>query len=105
MNAGQLPSSHSVLSIAEINSAAYRALDTVARALLLELRALDRPFEIPVITISVREAMLRLGVSQGPVERAFKSLLEHGWIHEARAGRGRRRLFMLQRPAIAPHGC
>ncbi|HHA2497724.1 TPA: hypothetical protein ACOEQV_000875 [Stenotrophomonas maltophilia] len=105
MNAGQLPSSHSVLSIAEINSAAYRALDTVARALLLELRALDRPFEIPVITISVREAMLRLGVSQGPVERAFKSLLEHRWIHEARAGQGRRRLFMLQRPAIAPHGC
>lgn len=105
MNAGQLPSSHSVLSIAEINSAAYRALDTVARALLLELRALDQPFAIPVITISVREAMLRLGVSQRLVERAFESLLDHGWIHEARAGQGRRRLFMLQRPAIVPHGC
>lgn len=88
----------------ELRHPAYAALEPVARALLVELRSLERPFSVPVVSISVREARSRLNVTQRPVERAFKALLLHGWIEEGNAGPGRRRVVLLKSPARASHG-
>jgi hypothetical protein len=93
----------------ELECLAYRALDPVARALLVELRALYRPSAGAEVFLSVREAMQRVGVTQRPVQNAFKSLLERGWIEEAKAGSfdqktgtGRARSFLLTN--IGPAG-
>jgi len=93
-----------VLSAQEIGSQSYGSLDPVARALLVELRSLERPFEIPVVSVSVREAMRRLNVTQRPVERAFQALQAQGWIDETKAGRGRRRVVLLKSPLRPSHG-
>lgn len=93
----------------ELECQAYRTLDPVARALLVELRALYRPSTGAEVFLSVREAMQRVGVTQRPVQNAFKSLLERGWIEEAKAGSfdqktgtGRARSFLLTN--IGPAG-
>jgi DNA-binding transcriptional MocR family regulator len=88
---------------------AYRTLEPVARVLLIELRALYRPSAGAEVFLSVREAMQRVGVTQRPVQSAFKALLERGWIEEAKAGSfdqktgtGRARSFLLTN--IGPAG-
>jgi len=93
----------------ELECQAYRTLDPVARALLIELRALYRPSAGAEVFLSVREAMQRIGVTQRPVQSAFKALLERGWIEEAKAGSfdqktgtGRARSFLLTN--IGPAG-
>ena len=93
----------------ELECQAYRTLDPVARALLVELRALYRPSTGAEVFLSVREAMQRVGVTQRPVQNAFKSLLERGWIEEAKGGSfdqktgtGRARSFLLTN--IGPAG-
>lgn len=93
----------------EMESPAYRTLDPVARVLLIELRALYRPAAGAEVFLSVREAMQRVGVTQRPVQNAFKALLERGWIEEAKAGSfdqktgtGRARSFLLTN--IGPAG-
>ncbi|MGH8037521.1 MAG: hypothetical protein ACREPD_07240 [Stenotrophomonas sp.] len=93
----------------ELECQAFRTLDPVARALLIELRALYRPSAGAEVFLSVREAMQRTGVTQRPVQSAFKALLERGWIEEAKAGSfdqktgtGRARSFLLTN--IGPAG-
>lgn len=86
----------------ELECPAYRTLDPVARALLIELRALYRPTSGNEVFLSVRQAMQRVGVTQRPVQSAFKALIERGWIEEAaggsfdqKTGTGRARSFLL----------
>ncbi|GEM_PF-1419895 len=86
----------------EIQHPGYAALDPVARALLIELRSLEQPFELPVVSISVREAMRLLSVTQRPVERAFQALEAHGWTEERHGWTGRRRVVLLKSPALSP---
>lgn len=93
----------------ELSCPAYRTLDPVARVLLVELRALYRPSSGAEVFLSVREAMSRTGVTQRPVQNAFKALLDRGWIEEASAGSfdqktgsGRARSFLLSN--IGPAG-
>lgn len=83
------------LSLEELNSDAYRNLNSYARQLLVELRALYRPADRDEVELSVRDAMRRLGASQRPVQEAFKALEEHGWIEAVEGGPGRRRAFLL----------
>ncbi|KAF1055047.1 MAG: hypothetical protein GAK34_00634 [Delftia tsuruhatensis] len=93
-----------VLFLDELEHPGYRALEPVSRALLTELRALDSPFAGRLVTLSIREARRRLNVTQRPVERAFKQLLEHGWIEEAKGAGGQRRYFLLKSPIAVAHG-
>lgn len=93
-----------IVTAQEIKHPSYAALEPVARALLTELRSLEQPFQIPVVSISVREAMRILGVGQRPVERAFRELEAHGWTEEKRVAGGRRRVVLLKSPSQASHG-
>lgn len=93
----------------ELGCPAYRTLDPVSRVLLIELRALYRPSAGAEVFLSVRQAMERIGVTQRPVQSAFKALLERGWIEEAsggsfdqKTGTGRARSFLLTN--IGPAG-
>lgn len=86
----------------EIEHPSYGVLEPVARALLIELRSLEQPFQIPVVSISVREAMQLLGVTQRPVERAFQALEAHGWTERRMGAAGRRRVVLLKSPAMHP---
>lgn len=93
----------------ELSCPAYRTLDPVARALLVELRSLYRPSSGAEVFLSVREAMNRTGVTQRPVQSAFKALLDRGWIEEAsigsfdqKTGSGRARSFLLMN--VGPAG-
>lgn len=92
------------LTQAELRHRASRSLDPVARALLIELRALEQPFQIPVVSISVRYVMKLVATSQRPVERAFQALEAHGWTEERKGVAGRRRVVLLKNPARAAHG-
>ena len=93
-----------VLFLDEIEHPGYRALEPVSRALLTELRALDSSFADRLVTMSIREARSRLNVTQKPVERAFKQLLQYGWIEEAKGVVGQRRYFLLKSPIRVAHG-
>lgn len=93
-----------VITLQELHHPAYVALGIVARALLTELRSLEQPFQIPVVSISVRDAMGRLNVSERPVQRAFDALERLGWIEESKSGPGRRRVVLLKSPAVDSHG-
>ncbi|MCC4618138.1 hypothetical protein LL972_19445 [Xanthomonas campestris pv. asclepiadis] len=74
------------LSACELSSPAYRALDPVARALLVELRALYRPGHTSEVVLSVRLARQRLcSIGQAKVQAAFKELRESRWIEYADA--------------------
>ncbi|MBB5735907.1 hypothetical protein FHT09_001647 [Xanthomonas arboricola] len=74
------------LSAWELSSPAHRALDPVARALLVELRALNRPGHASEVFLSVRQARQRLcGIGQAKVQAAFKALRENRWIEYADA--------------------
>ena len=64
----------------ELECPAWRTLDTDARALLIELRALYQPTQGNIVFLSVREGMERLGIGQRRVQAAFKALLDRGWI-------------------------
>lgn len=72
--------SHVRLYAHELNCPAYRTLDSDARALLVELRALYRPSTGNAVFLSVREAMKRIGVGQRRAQAAFAALIERGWI-------------------------
>ncbi len=102
-------SPHVRLYLWEMESLAFRTLDPVAVVLLMHLRALYRPSTGAEVFLSVREAMSRIGVTQRPVQNAFKALLQRGWIEEAKAGSfdqktgtGRARSFLLTN--IGPAG-
>lgn len=94
----------------ELDCPAYRALNSDARALLVELRALYRPSTGNEVFLSVREARRRLAnVGQAKVQAAFAALEECGWIEEVKAGSfdqktgtGRARSFLLTN--IGPDG-
>lgn len=85
----------------EMEHPAYRLLDPTARALLIELRALESLTGSALVSLSVRDARKRLNVTQRPVERAFKALEAHGWIKESNGGTGRRRVVLLKSPLPA----
>ncbi len=93
-----------VLFLDELEHPGYRALEPVSRALLTELRALDSPCMGRPVTLSIRTARTRLNVTQRPVERAFKQLLEHGWIEQVQPASGQRRYYQLKSPIRVPHG-
>lgn len=80
---------------------AYRLLDPTARALLIELRALESLSGSALVSLSVRDARKRLNVTQRPVERAFRALLLHGWIEETKTEPGQRRVVLLKSPVNA----
>lgn len=88
----------------ELGSPAYRSLEPVARALLIELRALRTCSFDRKVTLGIREARQRLCVAQRPIERGFKALVQHGWIEEIPSTRGQKRSFLLQSPIRATHG-
>lgn len=79
----------------EMEDPAYRALNVVERALLLELRALYRPAAGKVVSLGTREAMSKLGVSQKRVQQAFRALDARGWVKEVKAELGCARTFLL----------
>ncbi|HEL5571416.1 TPA: hypothetical protein UOK25_000135 [Stenotrophomonas maltophilia] len=102
-------SPHVRIYLWEMESLAFRTLEPVAVVLLMHLRALYRPSTGAEVFLSVREAMQRIGVTQRPIQNAFKALLERGWIEEAKAGSfdqktgtGRARSFLLTN--IGPAG-
>lgn len=73
--------SHVRLYQHELLCPAYRSLDPDARALLIELRALYRPFSGNLIFCSVREAAERMGVgSTRRASNALAELISRGWI-------------------------
>lgn len=79
MPRGRRGEAHVRLYRHELESPAYRSLDPVSRALLVELRALydggaNR------IYMSIREAMHRLGVGRKRAELALAELLDRGFI-------------------------
>lgn len=92
------------LTHAELESHAYRSMEIVARALLIELRAMEARKGGALVSLSVRDARERLNVTQRPVERAFKALEANGWIEAQAVGPGRRRYFLLKSPIKASHG-
>ncbi|QWN21105.1 helix-turn-helix domain-containing protein [Xanthomonas citri] len=88
---------------------AYQSMDAISRQLLTELRSLYRPSSGNEVFLSVREAMIRMGLSQRPVQNAFKALLERGWIEKVgeasfrqKAGERRAQTFLLTN--IGPSG-
>ncbi|WP_414546925.1 hypothetical protein [Stenotrophomonas forensis] len=85
----------------ELQSPNYRSMEIVARALLVELRALESLTGSARVSLSVREARTRLNVTQRPVERAFRALLLHGWIEETKTEAGQRRVVLLKSPVPA----
>lgn len=85
----------------ELHSTNYRSMEIVARALLVELRALEAVTGSALVSLSVRDARKRLNVTQRPVERAFKALLQHGWIEERQTEPGQRRIVLLKSPVHA----
>ena len=89
------------LTHAELDSHAYRSMEIVARALLIELRALEARTGTALVSLSVRDARKRLNVTQRPVERAFSALTLHGWIEERKTEPGQRRVVLLKSPVHA----
>ncbi len=70
----------------EMKTPAWTTLDTDAKALLVEMRALfDAKRGDNVVFLSVREVMRRLGIGQRRSQAALSALVERGWIavHEA----------------------
>ena len=71
--------SHVRLYAHEMRTPAWVTLDTDARALLVEFRALYCGRENR-IHMSVREVQRRLNIGQRPAQRAIKALIDRGWI-------------------------
>ena len=65
------------------NTAAWRDLDPVARALYLELRQRFNGTNNGFIGMGCREAGEALNVGRNVARRAFDSLLRHGFLHVA----------------------
>jgi hypothetical protein len=61
-------------------SDAYRDLNPVARALLVEVKMMFNGRNNGFIHLGVREAGTRLGVGKNVAERGFDALLEHGFL-------------------------
>ncbi|MGO1461776.1 MAG: hypothetical protein ACTHYN_05895 [Marinobacter sp.] len=61
-------------------SAAYRDLSMPARCLLLEFHSIYRPQRNGQLSISVQNAMERLGCAKQTAQDAFRELTEHGFI-------------------------
>jgi|SRR5690554_437499 len=61
-------------------SPAYRDLSLPARCLLLEFQHIYRPSRNGRLSISVENAMERLGCAKKTAQRAFRELAEHGFI-------------------------
>ena len=66
-----------------LQSAAWRDLDPVARALYVELRMRFTGFNNGSIGLGVREASKDLNVSAATVSRAFQALIDHGFVRIA----------------------
>lgn len=64
----------------ELQSVAWQTLNPDARALLVELRSLYQPSQGNLVFLSVREAMVRLGIGQRRAQAAFAALLDRCWI-------------------------
>lgn len=62
------------------DSAAFRDLSPAARCLLMEFLHLHRPGRNGQLSISVQNAMERVGCSKGTAQHAFRELAEHGFI-------------------------
>lgn len=75
-----------VLSHAEIDAPAYRALGVGSRALLVEVLA---EHDCGLVQMSVRDVMDRLGVGRGAAQRALRGLLDGGFITVERPSRPR----------------
>lgn len=88
-------SSYAWLYLWEMESPAWRALNVVERALLLELRALYRPDKGNRVSLSVQEAVNKLGVTQKRIQNAFRVLDARGWIKEVEVGARCDRAFLL----------
>lgn len=82
----------------ELHTPEYRALTVLERALLLELRALYLPSKGDKVSLTVREATRKLGVSQRRVRHALRVLDARGWIKEVKSGSGGSRTFLLIGP-------
>lgn len=87
-----------------LNSAAYRALSTAARALLVELTMLDNGENNGSLYLSIRDAAGRLGMADlSAVRSAFDELQELGfiemtenaWFHVKAAEKSRARCWRL----------
>lgn len=63
-----------------LNSPAYLDLKPPARALLIEFCRIHRPSRNGALSISTREAVDRLNVTEPVALRAFAELTEHGFI-------------------------
>lgn len=61
-------------------SPAYRDLSMPARCLLLEFQHIFRPTRNGQLSISVQQAMERLGCAKQTAQDAFRELTEHGFI-------------------------
>jgi len=62
------------------DSPAYRDLSPVARCLLMEFLLIYRPGRNGHLSISVQNAMARLGCAKQTAQDAFRELAEHGFI-------------------------
>ena len=71
----------------ELECPAYRDLSPVARALLVEMRALYNPKSGDNrVFMGVRDMMARCGVTQRVASRARDELIDHGWMTVAERG-------------------
>lgn len=88
---GRKAEAHVRLYRHELESPAYRSLNTDARALLVELRALYRGGENRVF-MSRREIEKRLGIGRWRAEQARDALLDRGFIRLLEQGSFQRKV-------------
>ncbi|HDS1218395.1 TPA: MarR family transcriptional regulator [Stenotrophomonas maltophilia] len=79
----------------EMETPAYRALNVAERALLLHLRALYRPANGSRVSLRVKDAAEKLGLSQRRIQHALRVLDARGWVEEVRVGSSHVRTFLL----------
>lgn len=88
-------SSYAWLYLWEMENPAWRALNVVERVLLIHLRALHRPGNDDRVSLSVEEAVCKLGVSTKRIQNAFRVLDARGWVKEVPGGPRGSRTFLL----------
>lgn len=75
-----------ILSYAQIKSKAWRSLSGAAVKLWFELHARYNGGNNGFLTLSYTEACIELGMGRATVHRAYKELVEHGFIVLVREG-------------------
>ena len=88
-----------------LDSPAWKSLPPVERALYIELCQRFNGMNNGRIGLSVRNAGEALGVSKNSASRAFKTLVDHGFIEVTRKGHFDRKLRHASEWRLTEHPC